>query len=53
MAHWLRDNALLRLSPNGRSFVMSMVMDLGAGRSLTDRQKQYLADLFNKNGGVQ
>jgi len=52
MAYWLRDKALSRLSPNSRSFVMSMVMDLGAGRGLTDRQKQYLADLFVKNGGV-
>lgn len=52
MAVWLAHNATQRLSPNARSFVMSMTLTLGRRRPITERQEQYLHDLFEKNGGV-
>ncbi|WP_172332226.1 hypothetical protein [Mangrovicoccus sp. HB161399] len=52
MARWLRDHALSSLSAKSRSFVLSMVTQTGTGRSLTPRQKEYLADLYAKNGGA-
>lgn len=52
MAVWLAHNATRRLSPNARSFVVSMTEHLGRRRRITERQEQYLRDLFEQNGGA-
>lgn len=51
-AEWLERFAPHRLTPKQRDFVANMRSILAMGRTLTPAQRQYLADLHSRYGGV-
>lgn len=52
MARFLRDFCAARLNDKCRKFVVEMANTLGAGRSISVKQKQFLAGLYTQNGGA-
>lgn len=52
MARFLRDSCAARLNARCDRFVVEMANALGAGRSISVKQRKFLMDLYAQHGGA-